>query len=418
MSHKAVTKYLEKYAESILLPPTQESWSAGLVIPSCNEGHLLHACFRNIQTTASNSGGRILVVFVINGRIDATDEVQNSNDVCIGFLLSRGRELSRAKNLVLMATDEFDYIIGDFAGGDNRFPTDQGVGLARKIGSDILCKYIDDGKINSPWITHTDADALVPADYFSNKPFTNSLDKNSTVAVFPFVHAKVNAQNTNSYKSEILNEAIADYDKYLHYYVRGLKEAGSPYANHTVGSTMSFRFDSYAQVRGYPKREAGEDFYLLNKLSKLGAVENLSQMPITLQGRPSDRVPFGTGQANRKLYDMYNNGESFQVYHPSCFNILKAYLKHAQEYIETLDKEAFIESLSKVSTDILGNSESFIEGIEKNYLAELISASERAKDNKGRLKHFHTWFDAFKTLKFVHWVRDDFCGTVDIKDVD
>ena len=210
---------------------------------------------------------------------------------------------------------------------------------------------------------------------------------------------------------EILNRAINDYHKYLHYYVEGLSKANSPYAHHTVGSTMSFDFDAYAKVRGYPKREAGEDFYLLNKLSKLGSVENLDLSPITLQGRPSDRVPFGTGQANRKLYELYQAGQEFQVYHPNCFKVLEAYLNCARAYYDDLDEFYFLLSLDDQCDGIIDDLEKFIEGVKKDFFTEIISASKRAKDKEGQLKHFNTWFDGFKTLKFVHWIRDEFCGT-------
>ena len=48
-----------------------------------------------------------------------------------------------------------------------------------------------------------------------------------------------------------------------------MKYARSPYAFHTIGSTMAVSANHYAKVRGFPKREAGEDFYLLNKLAKV-----------------------------------------------------------------------------------------------------------------------------------------------------
>jgi hypothetical protein len=417
MPDTAISKYLEKYSEVFTLPQATDEWDAGLVIPACNEEAFLPECFRGLETAAQKTTKNFLVIFVINGRVDAPPHVHSSNDVCIGFLLSRGREISRSENLMLMGGECFDYLICDYAGEPHRFPSDQGVGLARKIGSDILCKLIHNNTVSSPWITHTDADALVPEDYFSNAPFTNQMNKKSTVAVFPFEHAEVSDLNSDGYNPEILNRAINDYHKYLHYYVEGLSKANSPYAHHTVGSTMSFDFDAYAKVRGYPKREAGEDFYLLNKLSKLGSVENLDLSPITLQGRPSDRVPFGTGQANRKLYELYQAGQEFQVYHPNCFKVLEAYLNCARAYYDDLDEFYFLLSLDDQCDGIIDDLEKFIEGVKKDFFTEIISASKRAKDKEGQLKHFNTWFDGFKTLKFVHWIRDEFCGTVPLDNI-
>ena len=46
----------------------------------------------------------------------------------------------------------------------------------------------------------------------------------------------------------------------MSYYVAGLAMAGSGYAHHSLGSTIAVHAKSYAAVRGYPKRSAGEDF--------------------------------------------------------------------------------------------------------------------------------------------------------------
>ncbi|GIR63469.1 MAG: hypothetical protein CM15mP68_1350 [Pseudomonadota bacterium] len=62
---------------------------------------------------------------------------------------------------------------------------------------------------------------------------------------------------------------------------------GSAYAYPTLGSTISVHAQSYARVRGYPKRNAGEDFYLLNKLNKLHPVQVLQQPVIEVQARLS-----------------------------------------------------------------------------------------------------------------------------------
>ena len=66
----------------------------------------------------------------------------------------------------------------------------------------------------------------------------------------------------------------------LRYYVAGMKYARSHLTHfHTIGSTMAVRASYYAKVRGFPKREAGEDFYLLNKLAKVGTVLELEASP-------------------------------------------------------------------------------------------------------------------------------------------
>ena len=77
------------------------------------------------------------------------------------------------------------------------------------------------------------------------------------------------------YEDQFCNTATALYELRLHHYVLGLEYAGSPYAYHTLGSCLAVKADAYAQVRGFPKRAGAEDFYLLNKLAKLGAMPRL-----------------------------------------------------------------------------------------------------------------------------------------------
>ena len=87
----------------------------------------------------------------------------------------------------------------------------------------------------------------------------------------------------------------------MQFYVQALAVNGSAYAYPTLGSTISVHAQSYARVRGYPKRNAGEDFYLLNKLNKLHPVQVLQQPVIEVQARLSSRVTFGTGPALQKI---------------------------------------------------------------------------------------------------------------------
>ena len=87
----------------------------------------------------------------------------------------------------------------------------------------------------------------------------------------------------------------------MSYYVAGLAMAGSRYAHHSLGSTIAVHAKTYAAVRGYPKRSAGEDFYLLNKICKLAPVERLAGPALSIEARISARVPFGTGPALRRL---------------------------------------------------------------------------------------------------------------------
>ena len=104
-----------------------------------------------------------------------------------------------------------------------------------------------------------DADARLPSDYFSRLP------RQRVAAVsWPYCHGPGDTPAET--------DACERYELHLHHYVLGLAWAGSPYAFHTLGSCISVHVEHYAQVGGVPRRNGAEDFYLLNKLAKTGAV--------------------------------------------------------------------------------------------------------------------------------------------------
>ena len=209
-----------------------------------------------------------------------------------------------------------DLLLIDRAEPGRTLPPKQGVGLARKIGADVALAWIADGSVETPLIWSTDADVVVPPDYFT-RPLHASLD--ASAFVFPFTHRLEGDASQRA--------AMRSYDQYLRYYLDGLRRAGSPYAFHTIGSTLCVGATAYAQVRGFPKRQAGEDFYLLNKLAKVGSIVTLTGQPIELSGRTSDRVPFGTGAAVRQIQAQRAQGSAYTVENPLVFDALGAWLE-------------------------------------------------------------------------------------------
>ena len=103
----------------------------------------------------------------------------------------------------------------------------------------------------------------------------------------------------------------------------GLRHAGSPYAYHSIGSCIAVVPRHYAAVRGVPKLRAGEDFYLLNKLAKVGRIQNARSSPITIKARKSLRVPFGTGRATDEIEQNINR---YHIYSPRIFDLIKTWL--------------------------------------------------------------------------------------------
>ena len=95
----------------------------------------------------------------------------------------------------------------------------------------------------------------------------------------------------------------------MSYYVNSLKAANSNYAYPTLGSTFAIHAETYAQVE-LSKRNAGEDFHLLNKIAKTSRIQYSTETTISLEARLSDRVPIGTRPSIKKILDIIEKDPS------------------------------------------------------------------------------------------------------------
>lgn len=263
----------------------------------------------------------------------------------------------------------------------------QGVGKARKIGADIALRLIETGSVREPWIFNTDADADLPRNYL------NSFQDEPSIAfqLFPFKHGIED------------DLAAALYEFSLLWYPLGLKFAGSSFAFPSVGSTITCSADAYAKVRGFPPRSAGEDFYLLNKLRKVGSFLFVNSDPIGLSSRRSDRVPFGTGPGLRKI-DQLAESLSFPFYHPNVFGELKI-------FIDKLKTSQDAENLAKHFDGSLME-----EFVLTSQLLPLLDG-QKSQTPKQYQKFIQDWFDGFRTLKFIHLARDQAYKSVQFPDI-
>jgi hypothetical protein len=191
--------------------------------------------------------------------------------------------------------------------------------------------------------------------------------------------------------------AIICYELFLRYYVLGLKYAASPFAIHTIGSTMVCNAEAYVNVQGMNRRKAAEDFYFMEKLTKLYDIHKIEGTTIFPSGRGSWRVPFGTGQRVNRFLSKRRN--EYELYSPQSFRLLKAWneiyyektMKSAAEYLDRA--EELNENLYKFLT---------MNSFEENW--RKISANTRKREQIFRQKKM--WFDGFRTLKLIHYLRD------------
>ena len=386
----ALKRYLERHIEPGLpnAPAANKRWQYVLVIPAYNESSKLLQALAQIQASA-----KVLVLLVLN-RPDSNTDRQTNSALREAITKLDPVDENGAEGYIYRLNNSVELFCYDQEQLNGPNPAAQGVGLARKAGCDIALLWHSQGAISSEWICSTDADALLPVDYFSRLEQAGP----SVAAVYPFAHVPGKAEN--------INRATALYEIRLHQYVLGLHYAKSPYAYHTMGSCIAVKGQHYCEVRGYPKRSGGEDFYLLNKLRKLGAISSLAGHCIELQSRVSHRVPFGTGPAVTKIIENNSGDESTLFYHPQCFEVLRAVLAIAEQFQvheaselpHLLVDQGLHEEIAVAATEILHTMK----------IAKAIShCRKHGKSKEQFLRQFHQWFDGFKTLKFLHRIRDN-----------
>ena len=386
MIPKAVRKYLESRAEAEaeIAPGVEGVFDHVLVIPAVRESEAL---FDGVRSAARGAEGRTLVVMVVNEREGADAETVAANRELLEAARRRFETRALGEGAAFGSNDDHDLLLLDRT-GSRALRADQGVGTARKIGGDVALALRAAGKVRSEWIHGSDGDAVQPADRFD----VAASGETSAVAL-RFTHEPCGDPE--------LDAAILRYEISLRYRVLGLAAAGSPFAFHTVGSTLAVRAVSYAEVRGMPHRAAGEDFYFLNKLAKVGRIERGSGDPVRLRNRRSDRVPFGTGAALPGIVEDARRGRALRVHDPVVFEVLGAWR-------EGLDRlaESGLDPLEE-AVGRLGDREGRALRRAVAPLVPALTDLVEQQPEPGRVAAVHTFFDAFRTLKLLHALRDD-----------
>jgi hypothetical protein len=415
-------KYLRHYAEpeaaalDDLLAgwADPEAWVNVLVIPACNESS-------RFLRPPPPCEGRSLLILIINQADSASGRVAAGNQALAATVraqfepqsrIARGpSDAGRAYQLELLRDPRYprDVLLVDRFSEGRTLPVKGGVGHARKVGADLAAGLVHRGRIQSRWIHCSDADVHLPDTYFACAHAGRFAGPDYAALVYPYRH--VNALE-NVQQADVV-QATELYELSLRYYVAGLKYAGSPYAFNTIGSTMALNAFHYAKVRGFPRREAGEDFYLLNKLAKVGAVLELEAgpdcAPIEIESRRSDRVPFGTGAAVTRIAALDDPEKDFRFYHPAVFDLLKAWLESWPVIWDsrscTLDAVVLDESAG--DREAGKKQRALRAGLEKMKTLDALEHSFRqSNDLEQFTRQMHTWFDAFRTLKLIHFLRD------------
>jgi hypothetical protein len=168
---------------------------------------------------------------------------------------------------------------------------------------------------------------------------------------------------------------------------------------------MAVHANAYAQVRGFPRREAAEDFYLLSKLAKLGQIQQLSGQPVEPSSRASDRVPFGTGASIKK--SLASPRQERQVYHPLIFEYLRSWQASIADALiqPTLARDLPLTVATRAKRTPKIEVERLLEALETS---QALSRAQSAFKGSASMapQRIQDSLDAFRTLKLVHALRD------------
>lgn len=377
----ATAKYLKNYSEreAKLLTGFSQCYQHAVCLPVFNEAT---DCLASLNLAADALGQKVLAIIVLNQSEDSPDCANNA--AFSSFIKSHANVWQNRHLAAFNVAEHLDVLLVERFKPPLQIPNRQGVGLARKIAGDVACALHQSSQLAAPYFFSSDADVTFPKDYFTASFNT----KENSAACLAFNHIA-----SDSYR---INKATAVYQKSLHDYRDNLAYAGSSYAFHTIGSCLVVAINAYCQVRGFPKKSAGEDFYLLNKLHKIRPVISLDAPVVSIQSRLSNRVPFGTGPAVEKLLQT----PSALFFHRKSFSYLKAYLA----FLEKLPPQSTASAAKALIIELpeICQGLAQVQDLE-GFIDKLWQASGQATQ---RARQINQWFDAFRTLKALHYFSE------------
>lgn len=376
-----------------------------VVIPAFAEKALLFATLASLAANNATDLENSLVICVINNKASASagEKEDNAQTLAILNALIRRQPAEKLSDVGLLRA-WFEEIADrplrlgyiDASSTGLEIPARVGgVGMARKIGMDMALRILANPGDHSRLILSLDADTLVQSNYLSAIRSFYSSGKAKTCTV---------AYQHQIPPDDAGQKAICSYEIFLRYWVLGLHYARSPYAFQAIGSTIVTTADQYLAVRGMNRREAGEDFYFLNKLAKTAKIQHITETLVYPSARISRRVPFGTGAAVEKIVS--GGGSAYRLYNPRVFIILKEWIVLMEESFHLSEKQIMARA-----QEIDPGLASFLTG--RGFLSVWPKMRRNCKDRKTYATQLHNWFDGFETLKLVNYLTKEFYPQID-----
>jgi len=357
-----------------------------IVIPARAESVSLPVTLASIARNARRVLDETLVVVVVN----------NPDPARVPEEYRKSVEADAADNRRLLewlrdgVPDGLHVVWIDCASPGQEFPPTRGVGLARKIGCDSVLRLFYEKAVQ------TGADLPDP-----HEIVLLSLDADTTVAptwlekAVDAVHS-LNAPGGLCRFHHVLpadpthRNAVCAYELYMRYYLEALREAGSPYAFAAIGSAVVCSARGYYRAGGFPaSRLAGEDFYFVQQLARVGGVLQFIPAIVRPSARLSHRVPFGTGPAVRRI--LQHGVDRYMVFAPEAFAVVRGVIAAAAQAV-TKNPEI-------LPTTLPPEARHFFQRRGFSGVWQRFRKQFRAPD--ALLAAFHEWFDGLATLQLL-----------------
>ena len=225
-SFNSTHSYLKKRGISgpwKIKPLINRTFNQAIVIPSYSEFEFLPDTLESINQNKPELLNQTLVLVVVNNANNSPQSIKDNNQLTI-------RKINRNNY-------QFPHAVIDAASSGLELPLKHaGVGLARKIGMDLVLPHLLSSK---SLIFCTDADTKVSPDYLSKiKQYFKADD--ASAAVIGFRHLESSDIANNDY--------IEQYEKFLKTTAEKMQRAGSPYGYVSMGSTIVCTEEAYCAV--------------------------------------------------------------------------------------------------------------------------------------------------------------------------
>jgi len=348
-----------------------------IVVPAFNEPDI--TSLLDSLAACSEPDCNTEVIIVINAPVNSSEESIRNNKLCIRNIES-WKKVHKKCFFRLFYFDAGDHGIKDW-----------GAGLSRKAGMDEAVRRFD--AVDSPAgvIVALDADCTVESNYFTEICDNLFKKKEHKACSIYFEHPL-----SGEAFPEIIYRYITLYELHLRYYLRCLVYTGFPYAVHTVGSCMACKALPYIKSGGMNRKQAGEDFYFIQKLIPAGGYFTLNSTTVYPSPRLSMRVPFGTGATLSRMMD--NNEESLLTYNIKAFRDLQLIFQNVKDYFHFSSRE-----LEGFYSNLPWSVRSFMK--KEEWTDTLMQIQDNTAGEESFRKRFFMWFNMFRIVKYLNYVH-------------